>query len=79
MTLGSDQRRALVILAGTGPRGATETLMAAHGFSVELLAGLVRDGLASAEPQRVRSGGGGKVLEVARLRVTDAGRLALKS
>jgi hypothetical protein len=44
--LTDNQRAALAMLAGSGPRGATESVMAMH-FTVDLLAGLVRQGLAS--------------------------------
>jgi hypothetical protein len=48
-----EQRRALEKLAGT-PRGLPEHLLIAHGFSVEMLSGLVRAELATvvAEPMR---------------------------
>jgi hypothetical protein len=45
--LTDDQRRALVMLAGS-PHGCTESILRAHGFSVGLLAGLLRTGLAKA-------------------------------
>jgi hypothetical protein len=51
----ADQRRALEILAGS-PHGVTEPTMRAHGFTVGLLAGLVRDGLATATPKTVHAG-----------------------
>jgi hypothetical protein len=41
--------------------------MLAHGFTVEL----VRDGFASATPERVV--GGGKMTEVARVKISEAG------
>jgi hypothetical protein len=50
MRLNTDQMRALRLLDEAGPRGCTETVMLAHGFTRELLAGLVRDGLASKRP-----------------------------
>jgi hypothetical protein len=74
MKLTADQRRALALLAGS-PRGTPEGLMLAHGFSIEMVAELVRAGLATAEPESVRSGG--KVIEVTRVRITGAGRDAL--
>jgi hypothetical protein len=43
MTLTSDQRRALALLA-SDQHGATEALMLAHGFHREMLAGLVLAG-----------------------------------
>jgi len=50
--------------------------MTAHGFTVDLLASLVRAGLATAMPQRVRAGD--KLIEVARVRITDAGQRMLE-
>jgi hypothetical protein len=51
--------------------------MPAHGFSVAQLVDLVRSGLATAMAQRVKAGR--EQLEVATLRITDAGRRALLS
>ena len=51
--------------------------MQAQGFSIEFLAELIRDGLASATAERVMAGD--KQIEIARLRITDAGRRALVS
>jgi hypothetical protein len=48
----------------------------ANGFSVELLVDLVREGLASVELERMISGG--KQIEVARVRITEAGWRALR-
>jgi hypothetical protein len=50
--------------------------MLAHGFTIAQLVDLVRAGLATATPQRVKAGG--QWLEVATLRITEAGRLALE-
>ena len=47
----------------------------AHGISVELMVELVRAGLATAKAERVVAGG--KSIEVARVRITEAGRRAL--
>lgn len=49
--------------------------MRAHGFTTEMLVELVRAGLASAQTERVVAGG--RVVEVARVRITAAGRRAL--
>ena len=49
------RRRALELLAASND-GATEAIMAAHGFTVEQLVELVRSGLASATPERVVAG-----------------------
>ena len=52
-----------------------EAIMLANGFTVEQLAELVRAGLATAASERVRAGR--DIGEVARMRITDAGRRAL--
>jgi hypothetical protein len=58
------------------PRGCTEAVMRlAHGFKAELLAGLVHDGLASVAAETITAGD--QPIEVARLRMTEAGRRAL--
>ncbi|HKA80104.1 MAG TPA: hypothetical protein VKD43_08715 [Xanthobacteraceae bacterium] len=49
--------------------------MQAHGFPVVLLAGLVRDGLATATTERTFAGK--KPMEVTQMRITEAGRQAL--
>jgi hypothetical protein len=72
MTLGADQRGALEMLAEWHCCGAT---LLAHGFNIDMLAGLVRDGLATARREPVKMDG--RIIKVARLRITSAGRLAL--
>jgi hypothetical protein len=71
----TDQLRALALLAGS-TRGLTKSIMLMHGFTAEFLAGLVRDGLATAESEHVRAGE--RSIEVIRLQITDAGRRALE-
>jgi hypothetical protein len=70
------QRRALKKLAGT-PRGLTAQLLLAHGFSVEMLRGLVHAQLATVvtEPMMARPG---VTIIVERIRITDTGRRALE-
>jgi hypothetical protein len=68
--LTSDQRRALDMLAGSH-HGCTEAILRAQGFSVELLADLMRTGLAKAEPETTQAG------PRVRIRITDAGKPAL--
>jgi hypothetical protein len=68
------QRRALRLLAGS-PLGVTEAIMLAHGFTIDLLVDLVHEGLATATPETVHAGK--RAIEVVRVRITDAGRLAL--
>jgi len=69
-----DRRRALELLAASND-GATEAIMAAHGFTVEQLVELVRSGLASATPERVVAGK--RAMQITRVRITEAGRRAL--
>jgi hypothetical protein len=46
--------------------------MLAHGFSIEQMVELVNAGLATATAERVVAGG--RSMEVARVRITEAGR-----
>jgi hypothetical protein len=55
-------------MARCGKQGCTEAMMVAQGFSVEFLAELVRDSLASATAERVMAGD--KQIEIARVRLT---------
>ena len=50
------------------PFGATEAIMHAHGFTRQMLAKLVRAGLATAQTET------GKAIAVGRIRITDVGR-----
>jgi hypothetical protein len=68
------RRRALELLAAS-PDGCSEAIMVAHGFTVDTLVKLIRAGLATAGTERVVAGG--RWIEVARVRITDAGRRAL--
>jgi hypothetical protein len=70
--ISAEQRRALAMLANAGQSECTDGFLMAQGFTVDVLASLVRAGLATATPQRVRAGG--KLIEVAKVRITDAGR-----
>jgi hypothetical protein len=69
-----DRRLALELLA-TSPDGCTDALMFANGFTAELLVELVQAGVASAHAERVVAGS--KTIEVARVKITEAGRQAL--
>jgi hypothetical protein len=68
------QRGALELLAPSRD-GCTEAMMLAHGFTIVMLVELVRAGLATATSERVVAGG--RTIEVARVRITGAGRRAL--
>jgi hypothetical protein len=69
-----DFRRALELLAASRD-GVTEAIMLAHGFTVPMMVELINASLASATAERVVAGG--RTVEVARVRVTEAGRRAL--
>ena len=51
--------------------------MLAHGFSIDTMVELVNAGLASATAEGVVAGR--RAIEVARVRITEAGRRALES
>jgi hypothetical protein len=63
--------RALSILAGS-PDGCTESMMLAHGFTVDFLTELVLSGLATATVDRMIAGR--KQVDVTRVQITEAGR-----
>jgi len=68
--------RALELLVRS-PDGMTEAMLRAHGFTVEILVELVQAGLATTKSERVVAGG--RPINVARMRITDAGRQALRT
>ena len=72
--LTADRRRVLTLLAGN-PVGFIEPLLLAYGFTRDLLADLIVDGLASAATERAMAGF--RLVDVRRIRITDAGRAAL--
>ena len=54
--LTNEQREALELLA-SDPQGATEELLVlAHGFDGDMIAGLVRSGLAMARREKMKAG-----------------------
>ena len=70
-----DQRRALRLLANV-PHGVAETLMLAHGFTRELISGLVLFGAATVVTETVIIGG--LTIKIELVVITDAGRRALE-
>jgi hypothetical protein len=70
-----DRRRALKLLASCRD-GCTEALMLAHGVTVPQMVELVQAGLASAGAERMRAGK--HEMEIARVRITEAGRRVLE-
>jgi hypothetical protein len=73
--LTSERRRALELLASS-PEGINEELLVhGHGFKRQMLVGLVRFGLATAERETITAGG--PPIEVVQVTITEAGRNAL--
>ena len=68
----SEERRALALLANDS-NGVTEAMLVAHGFAVSMLARLVVNGLVVA-----RHEAGGRTVDIVRVKITDAGRAALR-
>ena len=66
------RQRALSLLANSAD-GRTEARLLSHGFTREVISGLIRDGLATASTGRV----GRAPVEVVRIKITEAGRAAL--
>jgi hypothetical protein len=74
-SLRAESRRALQLLVGS-PTGCTEALMLAHGFSAELLGGLVLDGLATTEAGTLDAGW--RMVRVTWMMITEAGQFELR-
>jgi hypothetical protein len=66
------RRAALTLLADAGAKGCDTAALVAIGFATIDLYGLVREGLASANAER--STAQGRVFDLSRLRITEAGR-----
>ena len=75
MLLSADQRRALAMLSTAGQDGTAQALLSAHGLDATMIAGLVSRGLATLTMEKVRASG--KLIAVATVRITEAGRRAL--
>jgi hypothetical protein len=73
--MGDEWSRALKMIVDGGQNGVTEAVARERVFTPDLLAGLVRDGLATAIADRIVVGG--HTTNVVRLRITNAGMLAL--
>ena len=73
--LSAEHRRALKLLADA-QQGCTGATLLGHGFSVDMLADLVHDGLATAHRQTMRVGR--RKIQFARVMITDAGWKALE-
>ena len=68
--LSGEARRALEILANRPDGGSEDLLLFRHSFKRQILAALLRSGLAAAEREVVETGD--KTIEVVRLKITAA-------
>ncbi len=75
--LSAEQHRALAMLATAGTNGLTQSLLVICSSDASIVAALVDEGLATMTRGSVRVGG--KMIEVATVRITDSGRDALVS
>jgi hypothetical protein len=71
LPLSAERKRALRMLTRSSD-GCTEAILLAHGFKIEMLAGLVLDGFATAAPETAPAGR--RQPKVVRLMITDQGR-----
>ena len=76
MTLSEEKRRALEMLADAGPRGSTFDMLIANSFPAEMLAELVRDGLAMMQGETVKVDE--RTVEIIRVMITEAGENAIE-
>ena len=75
MMLSPEQRRALAMLATGGHNGETQPFLVAHGFGGAMITELVNRSMLIMTLEKIRAGG--KMIEVAKVRITEAGREAL--
>ncbi len=75
MSLSAEQHRALTFLTTAALNGATQSLLAAHGFSGAIISGMVNRSLVTLSFEKFRAGG--KMIKVRMARITTAGRDAL--
>ena len=73
--LSAEQRRALATLASAGQNGATRPLLIARGVGVPMINALVSQGLATLTYEKVLAGG--KLVDIAKVQITETGREAL--
>jgi hypothetical protein len=76
--LSEEQRHALAVLASFSHGLTEELLVLAHGVDRAAIAGLVHEGLTTAE-REVVTGPGRAVIEVVRIRITDRGGRRLRA
>jgi hypothetical protein len=74
--ISTEQRRALEMLADAESRGSTIEMLIEDGVPAEMVADLVRNGLASMQGDTVKVGG--RAIEIIRVQITDAGQRAIE-
>jgi hypothetical protein len=74
--LSAEQLCALEVLADAGMWGCTGAILFAYGFHIDLLIGLIRDGLATTRRETVRVGT--REIRAACVWITEAGQGALE-
>jgi hypothetical protein len=74
--INTEQRRALEMLADAESRGSTIDMLIEDGLPAEMVAELVRNGLASMQGDTVKVGG--RAIEIIRVQITDAGQRAIE-
>jgi hypothetical protein len=72
--LSDEELRALRLL-GRSPNGCTESVILAHGFTLDRVANLVFAGLARREVRNMIAGG--RQVKIVRMEITAAGRKAI--
>jgi hypothetical protein len=70
----ADERRLLEILAGSD-EGCTDAFLTAQGFPLKVILGVIGNKFATTQAERTFAAG--KPVDVARVRITDAGRRTL--
>jgi len=74
--INTEQRRALEMLADAESRSNTIEMLIEDGVPAEMVADLVRNGLASMQGDTVKVGG--RAIEIIRVQITDAGQRAIE-
>jgi hypothetical protein len=74
--ISTEQRRALEMLADAESGGSTIEMLIEDGVPAEMVADLVRNGLARMQGDTVKVGG--RAIEIIRVQITDAGQRAIE-
>jgi len=74
--ISTEQLRALEMLADAESRSNTIEMLIEDGVPAEMVADLVRNGLASMQGDTVKVGG--RAIEIIRVQITDAGKRAIE-